>query len=88
MRKVQNIEDSGGGDLVCSTYNGKEKQRNLVLVSSKQLMVCSLKYRKGDFPGGPVVKNLPCNTGDRSSTLGWKTKIPSAAEQVSPGHNY
>jgi len=29
-----------------------------------------------DFPGGPVVKNLPCNAGDMGSILGQGTKIP------------
>ena len=39
----------------------------------------------GDFPGGPMVKNLPCNAGDVSSIPGQGTKIPQAAEQLSPG---
>ena len=25
-----------------------------------------------DFPGGPVVKNLPANTRDMGSILGWR----------------
>ena len=29
------------------------------------------------FPGGPVVKNLPCNAGDAGSILGWGTEIPT-----------
>ena len=37
-----------------------------------------------DFPGGPVVKNLPCNAGDASSIPGRGTKIPHAVEQLSP----
>ena len=36
----------------------------------------------GDFLGGPVVKNLPCNSGDVSSIPGWGTKIPHAAEHL------
>ena len=31
-----------------------------------------------DFLGGPVVKNLRCNTGDAGSIPGRKTKIPHA----------
>ena len=31
-----------------------------------------------DFPGGPVVKNLPSNAGD----MGWGTKIPHASGQL------
>ena len=38
---------------------------------------------RGDFPGGPVVKNLPCNAGDLGSIPGWSTKIPCATEQLS-----
>ena len=37
-----------------------------------------------DFPGGPVVKNPPCNAGDVGSITGWGTKIPHAAGQLSP----
>ena len=36
-----------------------------------------------DFPGGPVVKNPPCNAGDMGSIPGQRTKIPHAAEQLS-----
>ena len=31
-----------------------------------------------DFPGGPVVKNLNCNSRNSSSIPGWGTKIPHA----------
>ena len=37
----------------------------------------------GDFPGGPVVKNLPCNARDVGSTPDEGTKIPHAVEQIS-----
>ena len=36
------------------------------------------KYRGGNFPGGPVVKNLPCNAGDLGLNPGQGTKIPHA----------
>ena len=39
----------------------------------------------GDFPGGPVVKNLPCYDRDAGSIPGCGTKIPHAVEQLSPG---
>ena len=53
------------------------------------------KQQLGDFPGGPVVKNLLCNAGDTVSIPGQRTKIPHALEQLSPytatpksvGHN-
>ena len=37
-----------------------------------------------DFPGGPVVKNLPSNAGDVGSNLGRGTEIPHALGQLSP----
>ena len=37
-----------------------------------------------DFPGGPVVENLPSNAGDTGSIPGQGTKIPHAAGQLSP----
>ena len=41
------------------------------------------KDTQGDFPGGPVVKNPPCNEGDMGSVPGQGTKIPHDVEQVS-----
>ena len=35
-----------------------------------------------DFPGGPVVKNLPCDAGDIGSIPGQGTKILHATEQL------
>ena len=37
-----------------------------------------------DFPGGPVVKNLPSNAGDAGLIPGQGTKIPHAAGQLKP----
>ena len=31
-----------------------------------------------------MVKNLPCNTGDSGLIPGQRTKVPHAAEQISP----
>ena len=36
-----------------------------------------------DFPGGPVVKNLPSNAGHSGLILGQQTKIPHALGQLS-----
>ena len=36
-----------------------------------------------DFPGGPVVKNLPSNGEDVGLIPGWGTKIPHASGQLS-----
>ena len=38
---------------------------------------------KGDSPGGPVVKNPPCNAGDAGLIPGQGTRIPHAARQLS-----
>ena len=38
----------------------------------------------GDFPSGPVVKNLPYNAGDVGSIPGQGTKIPHAVGQLNP----
>ena len=41
-----------------------------------------------DFPGGPVIKNPPCNVGYVDLISDQGTKIPQATEQLSPNHNY
>ena len=41
-------------------------------------------HEKGDFPVGPVVKNLPGSAGDASSIPHWETKIPQVVGQLSP----
>ena len=38
----------------------------------------------GDFPGAPMVKNLPCNVEDEGSISGGEAKIPHAVKQLSP----
>ena len=42
----------------------KEKQKGL------------FSENRGDFPGGPVVKNPPCNVQDVGLIPGWGNKIP------------
>ena len=37
-----------------------------------------------DFPGGPVVKNPPCNARDAGSIPGPGTRFPHVAGQLSP----
>ena len=42
-----------------------------------------------DFPGGPVVKDLPFNAGEVDLNAGQGTKIPHASVQLKPTyHNY
>ena len=38
----------------------------------------------GNFPGGPVVENLPFNSGHSGLIPNQETKIPHAARQLSP----
>ena len=45
--------------------------------SSLPLNVCSK-----DFPGSPVVQNLPCNAGDMGLIPGRETKMPHARKQL------
>ena len=47
-------------------------------------MLFNLKKERRDFPGGPVVKNPPCNAGDVGSIPGQGTKILHAVGQLSP----
>ena len=49
---------------------------------SKLYLFFKIKFR--DFPGGPVVKNLPSSAGDVDSIPGQGTKIPHATGQLSP----
>ena len=51
---------------------------------SRPVYMLSTRYPLQDFPGGPVVKNLPSNAEDTSSIPGQGTKISHAARQLSP----
>ena len=42
-----------------------------------------IKKWTGDFPGGPVVKNLPCIAGYVGLIPGQGNKIPHVMEQLS-----
>ena len=42
-----------------------------------------VKITVSNFPGGPVIKNLPSNARDAGSIPGQGTKIPHASEQPS-----
>ena len=37
-----------------------------------------------DFPGGPLVKNLPCSAGDVGSIPSWGIQILQAVRLLSP----
>ena len=44
------------------------------------------EFNWGDFPGGPVFKNLSYSAGDMGSTPGQGTKIPHAATKETPAY--
>ena len=52
--------------------------------SGCQVPVVSKDSRVGDFPGGPVVKNLLCNAGVSGLIFSQEAKIPHAAELLRP----
>ena len=49
-----------------------------------QILLFLIVPKAWDFPGGPVVKNLPSNAGDVGLIPDWGTKIPHATGQLSP----
>ena len=63
--------------MACQVVHAVEKKITVVCGESR--------VRPRDFPGGPVVKNAPCNAGDMGSIPGQGTKIPHAERQLSPG---
>ena len=60
---------------------GKENQREGSMRRTQSDIAGFENRGRGDFPGGPVVKNWSCNAGDTSSIPGRGTKIPPAAGQ-------
>ena len=50
----------------------------------RDVKLLSQKPQLGDFPSGPVVKNLPSKAEDMGSIPGQGTKIPHATGQLSP----
>ena len=46
----------------------------------------TLKLHTRDFPGGPVVKTLPCNAGGAGSIPGRGAKIPHVLAAKKPKH--
>ena len=61
-------------NCILNKHTAKTKFSNEFAESEKQ---------DRDFPGGPLVKNLPCNAGDACRIPGWGTKTPHVTEQLS-----
>ena len=71
----------GGED---SWQESGEEQWGGVGISSPRNRMGNKRYnRTRDFPGGPVVKNLPSSAGDVGSIPGQGTKIPHTVGQLS-----
>ena len=66
-------------------YSRLNKHENTNSLSPQELTVGKKKKRtyRGDFPGGPVVKNPPFNAGNLGWIPGLGTKIPHALGQLS-----
>ena len=58
------------------SYAGEDDQKGGIVKATEQ--------EARDFPGGPVVENLPCNAEHAGSVSSWGSKIPQASEQLSP----
>ena len=52
----------------------------------KGWVVKSESHEFGDFPGGPVIKNLPFNAGAVGLIPGRETKSSDAAQQLSSNY--
>ena len=58
------------------------------LIWSDGMMLCLYqKNRIWDFPGGPMIKNLPSNVGHSGLTPSWGINIPYAMRQLNPHLN-
>ena len=59
-------------------------QVRLATIRKSEWSHCVKTDQPWDFPGGPVVKNLPYNAEDAGSIPGQGTKIPHAVRQLHP----
>ena len=80
----------GGGQTPCWGSTGwiSLYQADLANASAESLIYqeqeLSLKLSHWDFPGGPVIKNLPANAGDMVGSIpDWGTEILRATGQLS-----
>ena len=69
----------GGCDIPCHLTCFSYHVTLTLLLSTDQK-----KCKSRDFPGGPVVKNLPSDAGEAGLIPGQGTKIPPAEKQLSP----
>lgn len=67
-----------------SLHNTINGYSTYVAVLWKLVNSLPLRSEQRYSPGGPAVKTVPCNAGDSGYIPGWGTKIPQAAEPLSP----
>ena len=77
--------ESHGLRILGATVHGVEKSwTRLSNFHFLAFFLCLNVSLRWDFPGGLVVKNLPCNARDMGSIPGLGTKIAHAVEQLNP----
>ena len=67
---------------------GKIAGRDKLEVWDEHIPTTIFKTDKQGLPWWSSGEELPSNAGDVGSIPGWGTKIPHAAGQLSPRHNY
>ena len=56
----------------------------ITVLDLKHLKIQVLSNKERGFPGGPVVKNPPCNTRDMGLISDWRAKMPHAMGHLRP----
>ena len=64
----------------CARFQGYKNSCDVAPQEAHDPVKTSIRFNHRDFPGGPVVKNSPCNAWDMSGIPGQGTKIPHALE--------
>ena len=79
----QPTQDPGGHEV--STSSRCKRRYQLLWPSGAKKQWTQNPWRR-DFPGGLVVKNLPCNTEDLGLIPGQGTKSSHASVQIKPAY--
>ena len=74
---LKNPMDRGNWGATVHRVAKSQTQLKQLSIYTKELftdIIARLKVHSGDFPGGPVVKNLPCDAGNEGLIPCWGTK--------------
>ena len=82
MSGQQNLGDQSTESVTLA--HGRAHGQRAQVSQGKQIIITVKKPNRSDFPGGPVVKNPPCNAGDLGAIPGGGTKILYATDLLSP----